>query len=436
MATAATSLLGLALPVQGELSGTWGDTVNNSITALLDTAVAGTTTLSTDADVTLTSTQLASNQARAAILLWTAGGTVTRVITAPAQSKPYIVINKTSSTQSITLVGAGPTTGITLVAGETVIAAWNGSDFVKVATSYNRVANGGTGLFTLTAGRIPYGAGTSAFGNTDNLSYDGTTLRVGSNTLLGGATNPIVGMTGSQNNFIQSYVYNAASGTSASSDFVAYANGSSDVKGWADLGFTGTTYADAVYTVTGPNEAYIFGSSTSTSYTGNLVYATDSTGSANAHQFYVGGFTQAKGAWKFQITSTGVQVADALTVGGVAVPTISSTSTLTNKRVNPRVQAVTSDAGTYDINTNSYDMVVITSQTVAISSVTTSGTPVNGQKLWLAVTSTNTSIAFSSTYFEASGTVPLPTTLTSGTRLDIGFVYNATTTKWRCVATA
>ena len=54
MTTAYTSLLGLALPVTGELSGTWGDTVNNSITSLLDSAVAGTTTLSTDLDVTLT----------------------------------------------------------------------------------------------------------------------------------------------------------------------------------------------------------------------------------------------------------------------------------------------------------------------------------------------------------------------------------------------
>ena len=41
MTTAATSLLGLALPVTGELSGTWGDTVNNSITSLVDSAVAG-----------------------------------------------------------------------------------------------------------------------------------------------------------------------------------------------------------------------------------------------------------------------------------------------------------------------------------------------------------------------------------------------------------
>ena len=62
MTTAATSLLGLALPVTGELSGTWGSVVNDSITSLLDNAIAGTTTLSTDADVTLTTTTLASNQ--------------------------------------------------------------------------------------------------------------------------------------------------------------------------------------------------------------------------------------------------------------------------------------------------------------------------------------------------------------------------------------
>ena len=64
MTTAATSLLGLALPVTSELAGTWGDVVNNSLTSLLDTAIAGTTTLSTDADVTLTTTTLAANQAQ------------------------------------------------------------------------------------------------------------------------------------------------------------------------------------------------------------------------------------------------------------------------------------------------------------------------------------------------------------------------------------
>jgi hypothetical protein len=133
MTTAYTSLLGLALPVTGELSGTWGDTVNNSITSLLDSAIAGTTTISSDADVTLTTTTGAANTSREAILLWTAGGTVTRNITAPAQSKTYIVINASSSTQSIVLRGVGPTTGVTIIKGEAAVCAWNGTDFIKVS---------------------------------------------------------------------------------------------------------------------------------------------------------------------------------------------------------------------------------------------------------------------------------------------------------------
>jgi len=139
MATSYTSLLGLALPVTGELAGTWGDTVNNSITSLLDTAVAGTTTLSSDADVTLSTITGASNQARQAVILWTASGSTTRNITAPAQSKAYIVINATGGTQSIVIRGVGPTTGVTIPPGIKALVVWNGSDFIAVAYSAPRV---------------------------------------------------------------------------------------------------------------------------------------------------------------------------------------------------------------------------------------------------------------------------------------------------------
>lgn len=154
MATAYSALLGLALPVTGELSGTWGTTVNTAITQLIEDSVAGTTTLSSDADVTLTETDGASNQARAAVLLWTASGSVTRNITAPAQSKVYVVVNSTGGSQSIVLRGAGPTAGITVAAAEKCIAAWNGSDFVKVSSSVSSgtvaIANGGTGQTSAT----------------------------------------------------------------------------------------------------------------------------------------------------------------------------------------------------------------------------------------------------------------------------------------------
>jgi hypothetical protein len=155
MATAYTSLLGLALPVTGELSGTWGDTVNDSITSLLDSAVAGTQTLT--ADTTLTTTAGASNQSRQAILLCSpASANIT--ITAPAHSKAYVVIN-TSATYTVTIRGVGPTTGVTLAVSETSLVAWNGSDFVKISSSglsgVLPIASGGTGATTLAGANIP-----------------------------------------------------------------------------------------------------------------------------------------------------------------------------------------------------------------------------------------------------------------------------------------
>ena len=150
-------LLGLALPTTGDLSGTWGTVVNDSITGLIDSAVAGTTTLSVDADVTLSTTNGAANQARNAIILWTASnGATTRNITAPAQSKAYLVIN--AGTGSIVIRGSGPTTGVTVASGVRALVAWNGSDFVKIVSNpvvlttdvsgILPIANGGSGTAT------------------------------------------------------------------------------------------------------------------------------------------------------------------------------------------------------------------------------------------------------------------------------------------------
>lgn len=171
MTTGNTSLLKLALPVEGELDGAWGNVVNNSITSLLDTAVAGATTLTTDTDVILSDTALAANQSRQAIILWTATGSATRYITAPARSKSYIVINATGGSQSIVIRGSGPTTGVTVVAGRKALVAWNGSDFVEVAggkidltsdvTGVLPIANGGTNLSSYTTGDIVYASNTN-----------------------------------------------------------------------------------------------------------------------------------------------------------------------------------------------------------------------------------------------------------------------------------
>ena len=55
------------------------------------------------------------------------------------------------------------------------------------------VANGGTGLTTITAGRILFGAGTSALGNSANLFFDSANNRLGVNTATPAVTTELVG---------------------------------------------------------------------------------------------------------------------------------------------------------------------------------------------------------------------------------------------------
>lgn len=166
-----------------------------------------------------------------------------------------------------------------------------------------------TGTLVFKTGATPTTAMT--IGADQSVTFAGATVYTGlavfgSGSTLGGATNPIVAMTGAANNYIQSYIYNNTNGVNSSADFVAYANNSTDASGWVDMGYTSASYAQAAYSVTGPNEAYIFASAPSgASKTGNLVLATDSTGTANAIQFYTGGFNQAKSAAKMTIDSSG-----------------------------------------------------------------------------------------------------------------------------------
>jgi hypothetical protein len=166
-----TSPIGLTLPATGTLSGQWGDTINNAISQIIDVAVAGTQVISADADITLTvttgtyaSTGLTGNSSQYAVILWTAGGTATRTITVPAQSKTYVVINNTTSTQSILIKGATGT-GVTLAAGTRAIVAWDGTNFVNVGGG--SAAGSNTQLQFNSSG---------AFGASANLTFDGTTL--------------------------------------------------------------------------------------------------------------------------------------------------------------------------------------------------------------------------------------------------------------------
>ena len=114
------------------------------------------------------------------------------------------------------------------------------------------------------------------------------------------------------------------------------------------------------------------------------------------------------------------------------------TQILTNKRNTKRVVTVT-QAAEPTINTDNTDIAHITGLAQAVSSFTTnlSGTPVNGDTLIVSITDDGTGRAITwGAKFESSGNVTLPTTTVASTRLDIGFLYNTATSKWRCLAVA
>jgi hypothetical protein len=156
MATGATGQLGLALPVQGELSGTWGDTVNNGLTQYINIAIAGTLTLTNDGAVTLANTTgdaSASNvtstltgagtvTAQFAIVRVTGTLTVAKVVTGPSYSKTYTVVN--AATGGIVTFKASGQTGVSIAVGETAFVYYNGTDYVKVVGTATAGAAGGS----------------------------------------------------------------------------------------------------------------------------------------------------------------------------------------------------------------------------------------------------------------------------------------------------
>jgi hypothetical protein len=223
MTTGATGQLGLALPVQGELSGTWGDTVNNGITQYTNIAIAATLTLTNDGAVTLANTTgdaTASNitssltgagtvTAQFAIVRVTGTLTTAKVVTAPSYSKTYTVVN--AATGGIVTFKASGQTGVSIAVGESAFVYYNGTDYVKVSSTVDTgvtsftagttgftpstattgavtlagtlaIANGGTNKTSFTASQIHYGE----FSTSSNFTYNGSTLSVAGASVTSG----------------------------------------------------------------------------------------------------------------------------------------------------------------------------------------------------------------------------------------------------------
>lgn len=196
MTTGATGQLGLALPVQGELSGSWGNTVNNGITEYTNIAIAATLTLTGDGAVTLanttgdaSATNITSSltgagtvTAQFAIVRVTGTLTTAKVVTAPSYSKTYVVDN--AATGGIVTFKASGQPGVSVAVGEKCTVYFNGTDYVKVATS---TAGTVTAVSVASANGF---AGTSSGGTTPalTLSTSITGVLKGNATAISAAT--------------------------------------------------------------------------------------------------------------------------------------------------------------------------------------------------------------------------------------------------------
>ena len=181
MATQYTSILKLALPVQGELSGTWGDAVNDQVTSMIEEAIAGLKTINTwvGNSATLSTADGATSESRAAILNLTdttsdLSGAATLIC--PAASKIYIVKNATG--QQVTVRTASGT-GIAIPNGTTGFVFCDGTNVVEAINNVTGNLNVGGhasigGNLTVT-GTTTFNGGTLTLGdaNTDNIVFGG-----------------------------------------------------------------------------------------------------------------------------------------------------------------------------------------------------------------------------------------------------------------------
>jgi hypothetical protein len=131
------------------------------------------------------------------------------------------------------------------------------------------------------------------------------------------------------------------------------------------------------------------------------------------------------------LTSAGASAPTWVSLSTASIVTYTGTETLTNKRINPRVLSAasyTTDTGT-SLNADTLDEFIVTAQAGALKFNNPTGTPVDGQCLLIAVTGTAARALTYDTQFQAS-TVALPTTTVTTARLNMGFIWSSTTSKW------
>ena len=211
MASTYTPELRIEKIATGSQSGTWGTTTNTQYD-IWESSISGTAVVAfaTDGNDTLTTADGSDDEARHMFLNLSGGATLsaTRNMVVPTSSKLYFVYNGTTGSQSVQIIGASGS-GITVPNGAYMCLYHNGTNVINAFNNINVtggtitggtitgitdlvVADGGTGVSTLTDGGLLLGSGTGAItamavmansemlvgdGSTDPVFESGATLR-------------------------------------------------------------------------------------------------------------------------------------------------------------------------------------------------------------------------------------------------------------------
>jgi hypothetical protein len=178
----------------------------------------------------------------------------------------------------------------------------------------------------------------------------------------------------------------------------------------------------------GPNTSGVvqsgFGGTGQATLTANAVILGNATGSVQ---------TVASGTAGNVLTSNGtIWISQGVVPSGNVVGT-TATQTLTNKRIDPRVD-INTTASSVTPTIADFDMYVYTALASALDINAPVGTPVTGNKLMFRFKDNGTARALNwNAIFRAVG-VTLPTTTTINKVTYVGCIYNATEDDWDVIA--
>jgi fibronectin-binding autotransporter adhesin len=196
-----TDSLGLVKPAAGEGAGTWGTTINSSLTDMLEEAISGYVSIAITGDTTLTTNVTGVTcQARHAIIKLTGSLSSNANIIVPDLAKIWVINNATTGGQTVTVKTANDA-GVVISNGKTGIIYCDGADVLEAGTSTagNATMGGTLGVTGAVTMASTLGVTGNVAVNTDKFTVTAATGNtvVAGTLAVTGVTTATGGLTGS-----------------------------------------------------------------------------------------------------------------------------------------------------------------------------------------------------------------------------------------------